>query len=105
VGPEAVVQPCDGRLVAEGAVSAAMVVMPEPSVKGADAFGVGAVDRAVGPAAQQGADEAFGLAVGLWSVGASAQVAQSEGAAGDRYTGTRSPSCERVPWSRPCLSG
>jgi hypothetical protein len=30
------------------------------------------LDRAVGPAAEHGADEAFGFAVGLWSVGAGA---------------------------------
>ena len=42
-----------------------------------------AVDRAVGPAAEQGADEAFGFAVGLGPVGAGAEVADAEGAAGD----------------------
>ena len=34
VSPEQVVQPCDGRLVAEGCVWSVMVVVPEPSVKG-----------------------------------------------------------------------
>ena len=61
-----------------------MVVVPEPSVKGGGAFGAVAVDRAVGPAAEEGADEPFGFAVGLGSVGAGAQVADPEGAAGDR---------------------
>ena len=36
-----------------------MVVGPEPAVKGRGAFGAGPVDRAVGPAAEQGADEAL----------------------------------------------
>ena len=53
---------------------AVMVVMPEPSVKGCGAVGAGAIDRAVGPAAEKGADEPFGLAVGLGPVGAGAQV-------------------------------
>src|SRR4051794_19727910 len=39
-----------------------MVVAPEPAVKGCGALGRGAVDRAVGPAAQHRADEALGLA-------------------------------------------
>jgi hypothetical protein len=38
VSPEQVVQACDGRLVADGAVSAAMVVVPEPAVKGCGAL-------------------------------------------------------------------
>jgi integrase len=38
VSPDQVVQPGDGRLVAEGCVSAAMVVVPEPAVKGGGAF-------------------------------------------------------------------
>ena len=61
-----------------------MVVVPEPSVKGGGAFCAGAVDRAVGPAGEEGADEAFGFAVGLGAVGAGAEVADPEGAAGDR---------------------
>ena len=51
-------------------MSSLMVVAPEPAVKGSGAFGAVAVDRAVGPAAEQGADEAFGFAVGLGAVGA-----------------------------------
>ena len=46
-----------------------------------------AVDRAVGPAAEHGADEALGLAVGLGPVGAGAEVADAERAAGDRVDG------------------
>ena len=38
--------------------------MPEPSVNCGRAFAAVAVERAVGPAAQEGADEAFGSAVG-----------------------------------------
>src|SRR5918994_1789406 len=64
-----------------------MVVVPEPAVKGCRAFGAGAVDGAVGPAAEQGADEALCLAVGLGSVGAGAQVADAERAAGERVHG------------------
>ena len=63
---------------------AVMVVVPEPAVKGCGAFGAGAVDRAVGPAGEEGADEAFGFAVGLGPVGAGAEVADTQGAAGDR---------------------
>src|SRR5438067_152540 len=61
-----------------------MVVVPEPSVKGLCSFVAGVVDRAVGPAAQQGADEPFGFAVGLGPVGAGAEVADSHSAARDR---------------------
>src|SRR4029453_5326063 len=64
-----------------------MVVVPEPAVKGCGALGTGAVDSAVGPAAEQGADEALGLAVGLGSVGPGAQVTDAERAAGDRVDG------------------
>jgi hypothetical protein len=39
VRPEQVVQAADGCLSAEGLVSSAMVVLPEPAVKGACAFG------------------------------------------------------------------
>src|SRR4051794_763841 len=90
VGPRQVVQlveASDGRLVAEGAVWAAMVVGPEPAVKGGGAFAAGAVERAVGPAAQHGADEALGFAVGAGPVGPGAQVAQAHHAASDRVDG------------------
>src|SRR5689334_12537765 len=60
-----------------------MVVVPEPAVKGAGAFLAGAVDGAVGPAVEEGADEAFGFAVGLRPVGAGAEVVDAELAAGD----------------------
>jgi hypothetical protein len=41
------------------------VVVPQPSVKGGGAFGAGTVDGAVGPAAQEGADEPLSYAVGF----------------------------------------
>ena len=47
---------------------AVMVVVIEPAVKCVGERGAGAVDRAIGPAAEEGADEAFGFAVGLGSV-------------------------------------
>src|SRR4051812_50165497 len=61
-----------------------MVVVVQPAVKGGGAFGAGAVERAVGPAAEHGSDEALSLAVGLRAVGAGAQVADSHGAARGR---------------------
>src|SRR5215218_4063506 len=60
-----------------------MVVVRKPAVKGCGAFAAGAVERAVGPAAEQGADEAFGFAVGARPVGPGAQVADAERAAGE----------------------
>jgi len=71
----------------DACVSSVMVVAVEPSVKGCGAFGAGAVDRAVGPAAEHGADEAFCFAVGLRSARPSAQVLDAERAAGDRVRG------------------
>jgi hypothetical protein len=59
-----------------------MVVVPEPSVKGCGALLAVAVDRAVCPAAEHGADEALGLPVCLRAVGAGAEVADAERAAG-----------------------
>jgi hypothetical protein len=73
--------------VAKSRVFALMVVVPEPAVKCGGPFGAGAVDRSIGPAAEQGADEALGLAVGLRPVGAGAQVADPERAAGKRVSG------------------
>src|SRR5947209_1390813 len=61
-----------------------MVVVPEPAVKCAGAFVAGAVDRAVGPAVDQGADEAFGFAVGLGSAGPCAEVFDAELSAAER---------------------
>jgi hypothetical protein len=64
-----------------------MVVVPEPAVKGGGALGAVAVDRAVGPARQQRADEALGLAVRLRPVGPCAEVPDPERATGDRVGG------------------
>src|ERR1700743_1104944 len=64
-----------------------MVVVMQPSVKGLGAFGAGSVDRAVGPAVDQCADEAFGLAVGLGTVGPGSEVADAARAAGDAVHG------------------
>jgi len=61
-----------------------MVVAPEPSVKGARALARVLVDRTVGPATQERADEALCLAVGLRPVGASAQMANPQRPTSDR---------------------
>src|SRR2546427_12816994 len=63
-----------------------MVVVPEPAVKGSGALGAVAVDGAIGPAGEQGADESLGLAVGRGPVGTSAQVADAKCAAGQRVS-------------------
>src|SRR5437899_565245 len=60
-----------------------MVVVPEPAVKGAGAFLACAVDGAVGPAVDQGADEAFGFAVCLGAARAGAEMMDAELAAGE----------------------
>ena len=81
------VEPGDRWSVAEGCVSASMVVVPEPAVKGGGAFVAGAVDGAVCPAVEEGADEALCLAVGLGSVGPAAEVPDRERAASERVDG------------------
>ena len=68
-------------------MSSLMVVVPEPAVKGLGAFLAGVVDRSVGPACEQGTDEAFGFAVGLGAEGAGAEVADPECSAGERVDG------------------
>ncbi len=60
-----------------------MVVVEEPAVKGGGAFVACAVDGAVGPAVEHGADQALGFAVGLRSARPGAEVADAEAAAGD----------------------
>src|SRR6266566_4638195 len=55
-----------------------MVVVPEPAVKCPRALHARAIAGAVGPAPEQRADEALGLAVGLRPVGAGAAVADPE---------------------------
>src|SRR5215212_5420194 len=64
-----------------------MVVVVEPAVKGFGAFGAVAVDGAVGPVGEQGADKALGFAVGLWAVGPGAPVANAQRSAGDSVNG------------------
>src|SRR2546427_5275599 len=60
------------------------IVEIEPAGERAASFVAVAVDRAVGPASEQGADEAFSFAVGARPVGPGAQVLDSERLAGDR---------------------
>src|SRR6188474_290879 len=64
-----------------------MVVVLEPAVKGCGSFCAVAIERGVGPAAEQSSDEALGLAVGLWTVGPRAQMAYCHGATGDGVDG------------------
>src|SRR5215216_4137400 len=64
-----------------------MVVGPEPAVKSGGAFSAVAVDRAVGPAGEHGADEPLGLPVGLGAAWPGAQVADAKGAAGEGVNG------------------
>jgi hypothetical protein len=54
--------------VAEGCVWSVMVVVVQSAVKRLGAFSVGAIDRAVGPAGEHRADQAFCLSVGVWAV-------------------------------------
>ena len=62
----------------------AAIVEVEPAGECGVAFGAVAVDRCVGPAAEHGADEPFGLTVGLRPVGAGPEVTDPQRAAGDR---------------------
>jgi hypothetical protein len=59
------------------------MVEVEPAVEGATAFFGVVVDGAVGPAAEQGADEALGFAVGARPVRPCAEVLEAERSAGD----------------------
>ena len=106
VGP--LVEAGDRGLVAEGCVSSAMVVVSRASRQGLRCVLAGAVDRAVGPAAEHGADEALGLAVGLRPVGAGAQVADARARgrrSRGRWSGRREPlsvitRSTVMPWRR-----
>jgi len=71
-------------LAAEAAVWSSSIVEVEPAGERAASFVAVAVDRAVGPAAEQGADEALGLTVGAGPVGAGAEVFDPERATGER---------------------
>ena len=66
-----------------------VVVASKAIVKGCRALAVVAIDRAIGPAAEQGADEA--LDVGLRVVGTRAQMSDTDRPAGDRYPSERYP--------------
>ena len=66
--------------------SSASVVV-EPAGECVAAFFAVAVDGAVGPAAEQGADEAFGFPVGARPVGPGAKVFDPERLAGERVDG------------------
>jgi hypothetical protein len=70
-------------LMAEGGGSVASVKVKPAGERGV-AVGAAGVDRAVGPAAEHGADESFRFAVGLGSVGAGADASDPERAPGDR---------------------
>src|ERR671936_1166541 len=59
-----------------------MVVVPKPAVKGGGALLACAIDRAVGPAGDERADEALRLAVRLRAVRTGAQMADAEAATG-----------------------
>src|SRR5208283_2602737 len=68
----------DGRSVAETTMRASEVVVLEPGEQVKIAFlGVGPV-TSISPFPQGGLDEAFGLAVGAWSIGAGEAVAEAE---------------------------
>src|SRR5262249_61471547 len=59
----------DRWLTIKGAVPTMPIVVVQPTGQGHRAAGRGGIGRAVGPFAQQGANEAFRLAVGAWGVG------------------------------------
>src|SRR6059058_1537279 len=61
-----------------------MVVVPEPAVKRCCSFGAVAVDRCVGPSAEESADESLRLSVGLRTVGAGSEVPDAQAPAGER---------------------
>ena len=77
-------QPPEWRLVVKGAVWSASIGEVEPAGEGEAPLLAVAVDGAVGPAAEQGADEALGFAVRARRVGAGAQVFDPERLAGER---------------------
>jgi hypothetical protein len=61
-----------------------VVVVVEPDGQGAGAFGAVGVEARVGPAVEDGLDEALGFAVGAGPAGFGAAVADTEGSAGKR---------------------
>ena len=72
----------DGRFLVEGSVRSMPVVLVDPRSQMAKAIGGVLIEPCVGPLADGGLDEAFGLAIGARSVDASAGVAELEIATG-----------------------
>src|SRR3954466_3123436 len=66
------------RVVAEGAVRSSVVVVAKPDGERGGALFGARVDGAVGPAAEERADEALGLPVRARPVGRRAQVGQAQ---------------------------
>ena len=77
----------DRRVAAEGGVAAVMIVEMQPAGKRGGAGRLAAVDADVGPLLEEGAVEAFDLAVGLRPVGAGAAMADAGGQAGASEVG------------------
>ena len=77
----------DGWFLVEGSMRSMPVVLVNPRSQMAKAFGGVLVEAGVGPLADGGLDEAFGLAIGAWGVDASAGVLELEIAAGLREQG------------------
>jgi hypothetical protein len=71
-------------LAAEAAVGSSSIVEVEPAGEHVVAFVAGVVDRTVGPAAEQGANEAFRLAVGARRVRPGAEVFDAQRFASER---------------------
>ena len=101
----------DRGLAAEAAVWSSSIVEVEPAGQCSASFVAVAVDRAVGPAAEQGADEAFGFPVRARPVWTGAQMLDPERLARervhdrDKVGGSRSPSSAARPGSRRRRSG
>ena len=72
----------DWRFVGKASMGPMLVVPGEPSAEVSVAAIGAAMGDGVGPFAQQGLDEAFGLAIGARRIGPCADVAQAEPAAG-----------------------
>ena len=77
----------DRRVAAEGGVAVVMIVEMQPAGKRGAAGRLAAVDADVGPLLEEGAVEAFDLAVGLRPVGAGAAMADAGGQPGASEVG------------------
>src|SRR5207247_2392346 len=71
-----------GWLAAEAGMGPGAIIMLQPARQHPGAIGGGVVGPRIGPLAQQGLDEALGLAVGAGGVGARALMGEPQGAAG-----------------------